>query len=66
MVTVTDRAVVQRLSDAEMRARVRELLAGAGMSLQELKRRGANYELDAEGRSALADIEAMEWMLNRA
>lgn len=66
MVTVTDRAVVQQLTDAEMQARLRQLVGSVGMPLSELKRRGANYELDAEQRSALADIEAMEWMLNRA
>lgn len=65
-ITTTDRAVVRQMTDAEMREAIGELLSRVRMSREDLGQRGATYQLDAEERSVLADIEALEWMLGRA
>jgi hypothetical protein len=48
-----------------MRDEIRWLTEKSGMSREELGRRGESYELDAEARGLLAEIEGLEWMLGR-
>lgn len=64
-ITHTNRATARQMSDKELHAEIHDLLATVGMTSEELRARGAAYELDAFERSVLADVEAMEWMLSR-
>jgi hypothetical protein len=65
MVIVTDKAEVRTWgTPEEMSEEIDRLVARSGQSLDELRRRGASYELDAEERGILASIEGLEWMLS--
>lgn len=65
MTITTERATVRQMTDEEMREAIGDLLRQVRMSREELGRRGAAFQLDAEERGVLADIEDLEWMLGR-
>ena len=64
MTTVSEARVrTQVFSRSDALQEMGRLVEQSGMSLEELKTRGAEYALDADKRSLLADIEGLEWML---
>lgn len=65
MTITNERAVVQQMSDAQLRDAIAALLDRVEMNRQELGDKGAVFEIDAFERGVLADIEAMEWLLSR-
>jgi hypothetical protein len=45
---------------------IAHLLKSVGMTRDELERRGESWDLDADERGVLADIQALEFLLKRA
>lgn len=45
---------------------IERLLKRVGMTREELERRGESWDLDADERGVLADIQALEFLLKRA
>lgn len=59
-------AHVEMVAPEEARREIRRLLRLVGMSRDELERRGNAWELDAEQRGVRADIQGLEFLLDRA
>ena len=59
----TSKASVRRMSRDQLRTEIRRLLSRSGMSRATLQARGDAYELDAEKRGLLAEIQGLEWLL---
>ncbi|NLG54265.1 MAG: hypothetical protein GX542_01205 [Rhodococcus sp.] len=57
---------VHVLTIEEAQARIAELVEKSGMSRDELFRLGAAWELDAQHRGILANIEGLEYLLKLA
>jgi hypothetical protein len=65
MVVVTSPgAEVRSLTREDMLSERAAQLAEAGMSEATLRRRGAEYDLDAHHRGLLARIESLDFLLN--
>lgn len=45
---------------------IEHLLKRVGMTREELERRGESWDLNADERGALSDIQALEFLLKRA
>lgn len=60
------RGTVRTLTLPEARKELGALVSEAGMTLDELKRRGDAWELDAHERGLLADIRNLEFLIARA
>jgi hypothetical protein len=64
MVVVTSpEATVRTLTRSDMVRERGELVAEAGMPEEELRRRGAEYDLDAHRRGLLARIDSLDFLL---
>jgi hypothetical protein len=63
-ITTTNKAHVRRMTRAELRAEINRLLRASGMTRSVLQARGVSYQLDAEHRGLLAEIEGLEWLLS--
>ena len=58
--------MVRSLTVADAKRERDELIAQSGMSLDELVRRGESWALDATERGILADIQNLEFLIERA
>lgn len=58
-------AHVEMVTPAEAKAEIERLLEQVGMTRAELERRGKAWELNADQRGALADIQGLEFLLGR-
>lgn len=63
---VPPRDLVRSLTVAQARQELDELVGRAGMTREELERRGESWKLDAEARGILADIRSLEFLIRRA
>lgn len=59
-------AQVHMVTTSQARREIKALLAQAGMSRDELERRGNAWELDANQRGVLADVRGLEFLIERA
>ncbi|MCT2061237.1 hypothetical protein [Dietzia cinnamea] len=58
--------LVRSLTVGEAKREQADLLEQAGMTRQELERKGDSWELDAHQRGILADIRSLEFLVQRA
>ena len=58
----TEHAEACTMTRDEMNARIEQLVIESGMTRAELTRRGEAFELDAQQRGRLAEIEGLEWL----
>ena len=63
VVTTSEEAVVRTLTREDMIKERTELLEAAGMSEDELRERGAAWDLDAHHRGLLAQINGLDFLL---
>ena len=61
-----DDSTVNSLSRTEMEAELTALLREAGVPEEELRRRGARWELDAHHRGLLARVDGLRFLLAHA
>jgi hypothetical protein len=57
---------LEYLTEADIESRIRDLLADAGMTLAELRRKGATFALDRSERAILDEIEDLEFLRESA
>lgn len=66
MTTITtSKANVRRMTPQQLRAQIDALVMESGLEREELQHLGESYQLDADGRGLLAEIEGLEWLLSR-
>ncbi len=58
-------AHVDMVTQKEAKDEIKRLLERVGMSRDELERHGDAWDLDAEQRGVLADIQGLEFLLGR-
>ena len=67
LVTITtEHAEARAMTRDEMNARIEQLVIESGMTRAELTRRGEAFEIAADQRGRLAEIEGLEWLLRRS
>lgn len=57
---------VRMVTSKKAAQEIEHLLKSVGMTRDELERRGESWDLDADERGVLADIQALEFLLKRA
>ena len=61
----TSKAHVRRMTPSQLRREIDALVEASGVSREALQRMGDGYELEAERRGLLAEVEGLEWLLSR-